>query len=383
MLDFYRLDDLLSEEQKIVRQTARAFVRSRVLPIIREAFTEGRFPEELIRPMGEQGFLGANLEGYGCAGLDPIAYGLIMQEFEAGDSGIRSFASVQGSLVMYPIWRYGSEEQRERWLPALARGEKVGCFGLTEPDFGSNPAGIRTRAERTSAGFLLNGAKMWITNGNIADVAVVWAKLDGTIRGFLVERGTPGFTVNEIRNKWSLRASVTSELVFEDCEIPESNLLPESNGLRSPLSCLNEARYGIAWGAVGAAQACYEEALSYALQRVQFTRPIAGYQLIQERLVYMVSEITKAQLLAWRLGQLKEQGRATPPRVSLAKRNNVDVALTIARMGRDILGASGITDEYVCGRHMANLESVRTYEGTHEMQTLIVGREITGLNAFT
>ncbi len=382
MLDYYRFDEMLTEEQTLVRQAARSFTRDHVLPGIREHFAQGTFPVDLIREMGARGFLGASLEGYGCAGLDGVAYGLINQELEAGDSGIRSFASVQSSLVMYPIRRFGSEDQRQRWLPLMAQGRAVGCFGLTEHDHGSNPAGLATKAVKTSAGYVLNGAKMWITNGSLADVAVVWAKLDGQIRGFLVERGTPGFSVNDIKGKWSLRASVTSELVFENCSVPATSLLPGSDGLKSPLSCLNEARYGIAWGAIGAALACYDEALAYAKARVQFSRPIAGYQIIQERLVWMASEITKAQLLMHRLGQLKDEGRATPPRVSMAKRNNVAMALDCARITREILGASGITDEYICGRHMANLESVKTYEGTHDMHTLIIGRELTGLSAF-
>jgi glutaryl-CoA dehydrogenase len=337
----------------------------------------------LVQPMAELGLFGATLPAkYGCAELNNVSYGLMMQELERGDSGIRSFASVQSSLVMYPIFTFGSEEQKDTWLPKLSRGEKIGCFGLTEPDFGSNPGGLITRAEVKDGGFLLNGAKMWITNGTIADVAVVWAKLDGEITGFLVEKGTKGFSAPEMHGKHSLRASVTSELVFEDCWIPMTNMLPAAKGLKSPLMCLSQARYGIAWGALGAAMACYDSALRYSLSRVQFDRPIAGFQITQEKLVHMVSEITKGQLLCLQLGRLKDQGKAKFTHISMAKRNNVYHALEIARMAREILGANGILDEYPVMRHAANLESVKTYEGTHEMHTLIIGEDITGFAAF-
>jgi len=332
--------------------------------------------------MGELGFLGANLQGYGCPGLSHTAYGLICQELERGDSSVRSFCSVQGSLVMFPIHAYGSEEQKQRWLPRLASGEAIGCFGLTEPDFGSNPAGMITRAEDRGDHFVLNGAKMWITNGTLADVAVVWAKLDGEIRGFLVEKGVPGFSAPEMHGKHSLRASVTSELVFQDAILPKDSLLPGVKGIKGPLSCLNNARYGISWGALGAAIACFEAARSYSLSRIQFGKPIASYQLVQAKLATMLREITQAQLLAWRLGQLKQAGKVTPDQVSLAKLNNVDIALKIARVARDIHGANGILDEYPVMRHMANLESVITYEGTHDMHTLILGKWITGIPAF-
>ncbi len=382
-VDYYRLDDLLTEEQKLVRQTVREFVEREVVPIIEKHYREGTFPMHLVPKMAELGLFGITLPPeYGCAGADNITYGLVMQELERGDSAIRSFVSVQSALVMYPIYTYGTEEQKRKWLPKLARGEAIGCFGLTEPDYGSNPAGMLTTARRTSSGFVLNGTKMWITNGSIADVAVVWAKLDGEVCGFLVERGTPGFTTVEMRNKHSLRASVTSELILQDCEIPEENML-QVRGLKGPLSCLTQARYGIAWGAVGSAMATFEVALNYAKTRIQFGRPIASFQLIQDKLVWMLTEITKAQLLCLRLGQLKDEGKMTFQQVSLAKRNNVDIALTVARMAREILGANGILDEYPVMRHMANLESVKTYEGTHEIHTLIIGADITGFPAFT
>ncbi|GIW71585.1 MAG: acyl-CoA dehydrogenase [Planctomycetota bacterium] len=384
-LDLFELDALLTEEERLVRDTARSFVSERVLPVIERHFEQGSFPMDLIPQMAELGFFGANLEGYGCAGLGAVAYGLIMQELERGDSGVRSCASVQGSLCMYPIYAYGSEEQKERWLPRMAAGEVIGCFGLTEPDHGSDPGSMQTRARRTAGGWVLNGTKRWITNGSIADLAVVWARTGedaSSIRGFLVEKGTPGFSAPQIERKWSLRASVTSDLILEDVEVPDSAMLPGVQGLRGPLSCLNQARYGIAWGAIGAMQACFDEALRYATARTQFGRPIAGFQLTQHKLCEMASEITKAQLLALRLGRLKEQGRAQPWQISLAKRNNVYWALEIARTARQILGASGITHEYQCGRHAANLESVITYEGTHEIHTLIVGKQLTGLDAF-
>jgi glutaryl-CoA dehydrogenase len=381
-VDYYGLDELYTDEERMVRDTVRAFVEAEVLPIAARCFREGTFPRALITKIGALGVLGANLTGYGCAGMSSTAYGLAMQEIERGDSGVRSFASVQGSLVMYPIRTYGSEVQKEAWLPRLARGEAVGCFGLTEPDFGSNPSGMRTRADRVPGGYRLNGTKRWITNGSIADVAVVWAKLDGEVRGFLVPKGTKGLSTPDIEGKYSMRMSVTSELILEDAEVSEDALLPGVSGLKGPLSCLNQARYGIAYGAIGAAMACYDEALRYAKDRVQFSRPIAGYQLVQQKLVEMLSEITKMQLVAWRLGRLKDDGKARPQQVSLAKRNNVSWALRIARVARDVLGANGVTDEYQCGRHMCNLESVFTYEGTHDIHTLILGQDITGLAAF-
>ncbi|HEY3352262.1 MAG TPA: acyl-CoA dehydrogenase family protein [Polyangia bacterium] len=388
--DFYGLDDLLTDEERLTRATVRAFVDAEVLPIIGRHFRAGVFPRALIPKLAGLGVLGASLHGYGCAGMGPVAYGLVMQELERGDSGVRSFASVQSSLVMWPIVTFGSPAQKERWLPRLARGEAVGCFGLSEPDFGSNPAGMRTTARRAGDGWVLNGTKRWITSGSIADVALVWARVpeeDGgegaaAIGGFLVERGAPGFTAPEIAGKLSLRASVTSELILEDVAVPAAARLPGATSLAAPLKTLTEARYGIAWGAIGAAMACYEEALGYAKDRVQFARPIAGYQLTQAKLVDMLQEITKAQLLSWRLGGLKAAGRLRPAQVSLAKRNNVRAALVIARTAREILGANGIIDDYQCGRHMMNLESVYTYEGTHDIHTLVVGQEITGLAAF-
>ncbi len=383
-VDYYNADQLLSEEEILVRNTVRQFVDDRVLPVIEEHYRAGTFPVPLVQAMAELGLFGATLpERYGCAGMNNVAYGLAMQELERGDSAVRSFASVQSALVMYPIFAYGSEAQKDFWLPRLARGEKIGCFGLTEPDYGSNPGGMITRAERRGDGYLLNGAKMWITNGTVADVAVVWAKLDGVVHGFLVEKGTKGFSAPEMKGKHSLRASVTSELVFEDVLIPAENVLPNGSGLRLPLSCLSQARYGIAWGAIGSAMACYDAALHYARSRVQFSRPIAGYQLTQAKLVEMLTEITKAQLLCIQLGRLKDQGTVRFQQISLAKRNNVHQALAIAREARSVLGANGILDEYPVMRHAANLESVITYEGTHEMHTLIVGEDITGLPAYT
>jgi len=382
-LDYYDIGLQLSEEETLVRNTVREFVDDNILPIIEKYNREGVFPIQLVKQMAELGLFGATLPAkYGCAELNNVAYGLMMQELERGDSGIRSFASVQSALVMYPIHAFGSEEQKDYWLPKLATGEKIGCFGLTEPDYGSNPGGMITRAERKGDGFLLNGAKMWITNGTIADVAVVWAKLDGEIKGFLVEKGTRGFEAPEMHGKHSLRASVTSELIFQDCVIPQQNLLPKSGGLKSPLMCLSQARYGIAWGALGAAMACYDAALQYSLSRVQFDKPIASFQITQEKLVYMLTEITKGQLLCLQLGRLKDQNKATFTQISLAKRNNVYHALEIARTAREILGANGILDEYPVMRHAANLESVKTYEGTHEMHTLIIGEDITGIAAF-
>ena len=380
-VDYYGLDELLGEEERMTRASVRSFVEREVLPGIERCHALEEFPRPLIPRMGELGFFGANLKGYGCAGLSNVAYGLIMQELEAGDSGLRSMASVQGSLAMFAIWRWGSEEQKQRWLPVMASGRAIGCFGLTEPDHGSDPGGMETRARRDGSGYVLSGVKRWITNGSIADVSVVWAKDGETIRGFLVERGTPGFSAHDIKGKFSLRASITSELVLEDVRVPAAAVLPAAEGLAGPFSCLNQARYGIVWGALGAARTCYLTALRYAQERRQFDRPIAGYQLVQQKLVHMLSEITKGQLLAWRLGKLKDAGTMRPEQVSLAKRNNVGVALEIARLARDILGANGIVNEYPVIRHMMNLETVNTYEGTYDMHTLIVGRDITGLDA--
>lgn len=380
--DFYNIEASFSDEEKAVRDQVREFVQKEVKPIIRDHFREGTFPAHLIKPIGEMGLLGANLSGYGCPGLNNVAYGLIMQELEFGDSGIRSFASVQGALVMYPIWAFGSEEQKQKYLPQLANAEMIGCFGLTEPDYGSNPAGMITRAERNAQGYVLNGRKMWITNGTMASVAVVWAKLDGVIRGFVVEKGTKGFRAEKMHGKLSLRASDTAELLFDDCQIPEYAILPKSDGLKSPLSCLSQARYGIAWGALGGALACYQEALAYAKGRIMFDKPIAAFQLTQEKFAHMVTEITKMQLLCLHLGRLKDQGAAQPAQISLAKRNNCFHALEIARMSREILGANGIVDDYVAMRHAANLESVKTYEGTHEIHSLILGQAVTGISAF-
>jgi glutaryl-CoA dehydrogenase len=382
-VDLYAAGSLLTDEERMVAETIRSFVEAEVVPIIREHFRAGTFPLRLVPGLARLGVLGANLRAEGCAGMGDVAYGLINQELERGDSAVRSFVSVQTSLVMYPIVTFGSPEQRERWIPELAAGRRIGCYGLTEPDHGSDPGGMITRARRTDRGWILRGAKMWITNATLADVALVWAKDDeGRVRGFLVERGTPGFTQRETKNKWSLRASDTGELVFDDCEIPSQAELPNTDGLKSPLSCLNQARYGIAWGATGAAMACYDEARKYAAARTQFGRPIAAFQLVQQKLTKMLTEITKSQLLNLQLGRLKESGRARHTHISLAKRNNVWQALKIARMARDILGASGITDEYQAGRHMLNLESVHTYEGTHDIHTLIIGAAITGHEAF-
>ncbi len=381
-LDYYALDELYTHEERVIRDTVRELVSSRVMPGIGKHFSAGTFPHELVPVFGEMGLLGPSLTGYGCAGVTPSSYGLICQELERGDSGIRSFVSVQSSLVMYPIWAYGSEEQKQKYLPAMAAGTLIGCFGLTEPDFGSNPTGMLTTATSTAGGYSITGTKRWITNGNLAGVALIWAKLEGKVRGFLVPTTTPGFTAHKIDGKWSLRASVTSELVLEECVVGEDALLPNVAGMRGPLSCLSQARFGICYGAVGAAMACYDEALSYAKDRVQFSRPIAGYQLVQHKLVEMVQKITQAQLLTWRLGKLKEAGTITPGQISLAKRSCVSMARDVARDARDILGANGITDEYQCGRHMLNLESVYTYEGTHDIHTLVVGQDVTGLAAF-
>lgn len=381
-LDYYDIDELYGEEAQMARKTVRDFVSAEVMPSIGKHFTDGTFPEQLIPKFGELDLLGPSLSGYGCPGTSSMTYGIICQELERGDSGIRSFCSVQGSLCMYPIWAFGSEEHKQRYLPGMAKGRIIGCFGLTEPDFGSNPSGMLTTAKKTAKGYVLNGTKRWITNGSIAHLAVVWAKLDGKVHGFLVPTDSPGFTTRDIHGKWSLRASVTSELIMEDCEVAADAILPGVAGLRGPLSCLTQARFGICFGAVGSMMACYDEALSYAKERVQFSRPIAGYQLVQNKLVRMVNEITKAQLLCLRLGQLKDAGNLRPQHVSLAKRNNVYWAREIARDARDILGANGVTDEYQCGRHMLNLESVYTYEGTHDIHTLVIGQDVTGLAAF-
>ncbi len=382
-VDYYGIEALLSEEERMVRDAVRDWVETQFLPIVQEHHRAGTFPLHLVPALGELGVFGATLQGYGCAGLNHVAYGLIMQELERGDSGLRSFASVQSGLVMYPIYRYGSEAQKARWLPALQKGTAIGCFGLTEPDHGSDPASMKTRAVRKGDGYLLNGTKLWITNGSIADVAVVWARgEDGEIGGYLVERGTPGFSTLDIPGKFSMRASITSELSFQDCWIPQENRLPGAVGLKAALACLTQARYGIAWGAVGAAMACYDWALQYAQARVQFGKPIASFQLVQRKLVFMVTEITKAQLLCLQLGRLQDQGRARPQQVSMAKMNNVWMALETARMARDILGAAGIVDEHPVIRHLLNLETVSTYEGTHDIHTLIIGRDITGLDAF-
>ncbi len=382
-IDLYNIDYLLTEEERMVRDTVRKFVRERVLPIIGEHFENGTFPRDLIPAVAELGLLGMHIEGYGCAGLSAVCYGLACQELEAGDSGLRSFVSVQGSLVMFPIFAYGTEEQKQHWLPRMARGEVIGCFGLTEPDSGSDPGSMRTTARRDGNAYILNGTKMWITNGGMADMAVVWAKADDGVRGFIVERSTPGFTTSDIHHKLSLRASVTSELHFEDCRVPAENMLPNIRGLRGPFSCLDEARYGIAWGATGAARACYEAALDYAKTRIQFNQPIGSFQLVQQKLAIIVTELVKAQLLALQLGRLKDDGLVHPVQVSLAKRNNVREALKTAREARALLGANGITLEYPVIRHMNNLESVFTYEGTDDIHTLIIGQAITGLNAFS
>jgi len=385
-VDFIEFDSLLSDDERLVRDNTRKFIEENLIPIIEECNREGRFPRQLVKPMGEMGFFGASLKGYGCAGMSNVEYGLVMQELERGDSGVRSFVSVQSALVMYPIYAFGSEEQKQQWLPKLATGEKLGCFGLTEPDFGSNPGGMRTRAVRQGNEYVLNGEKMWITSGSIADIAVVWAKSEehgGKIRGFLVETNRPGFSAQDVHGKWSLRASVTSGLSLQDVRVPTCNLLPKSNGLKSPLMCLNQARYGIAWGAVGAAMSCYDTALQYSLLRKQFRdQPIASHQLVQEKLAWMISEITKAQLLVLQVGRLKDSEKVQHQHISMAKRNNVWMALESARMARDILGANGIADDYPIMRHMMNLESVKTYEGTHDIHTLIIGANVTGIDAF-
>ncbi len=388
-VDFIGFDSLLSDDERMARDTARQFIEDNLVPIIEECNREGRFPRELVPQMGQLGFFGANLQGYGCAGMSNVEYGLVMQEFERGDSGVRSFVSVQSALVMYPIYTFGSDQQKDYWLPKMASGEKLGCFGLTEPDFGSNPGGMRTRADRQGDEYILNGEKMWITSGSIADVSIVWAKTygdggeDGRVRGFLVENDRPGFSAWDVHGKWSLRASVTSGLSLQDVRIPASNLLPKSDGLRSPLMCLNQARYGIAWGGIGAAMSCYDTARQYSLLRKQFRdEPIASHQLVQEKLAWMISEITKGQLLVLQVGRLKDQGKVSHEHISMAKRNNIWMALECARLARDILGANGITDDYPIMRHMMNLESVKTYEGTHDIHTLIIGQSVTGIPAY-
>jgi glutaryl-CoA dehydrogenase len=382
-VDYFDTEPDLNPQSRLIRDTVRSFVDRDFLPLVRDHYRAGTFPMQLARQMGELGFFGANLSGYGLPGIDQLSYGLMMQELERGDSGLRSFVSVQGALVMYPILTYGSESQKERWLPKLASGEAIGCFGLTEPDFGSDPGGMITRAVEDGEGYRLSGVKMWITNGSVADVALVWGKLNGEIRGFLVERGTPGFSANEVAGKLSLRASVTAELVLDDARIPKENLVPGAVGLKSALSCLNQARYGIAWGAVGAAMACFDEVLGYCRERKIFGKPVAGFQLTQAKLAEMLTAITQAQLLALQLARLKESGRLRPQQVSLAKRNNVRMALELARTARGILGANGISDEYQCMRHMCNLESVDAYEGTYEVHTLVLGRDLTGIDAFS
>lgn len=383
-VDYYLLDDCLTEEEKLIRNSVRNFVEERFMPNIEEDYMNAHFRKELIAEMGELGILGPTIEGYGCAGLNSMAYGLICQELERGDSGLRSFASVQSSLVMYPIYTFGSEAQKEKWLPKLADGSAIGCFGLTEPDFGSNPSGLITRAVKKDDHYVLNGAKMWITNGTMADIAVVWAKTeDDVITAFLVEKGTEGFSAPEIKNKHSLRASVTSELIFQDVKIPLENMLPNSKGIKHALMCLNQARFGITWGVIGSAMACYEAALDYAKTRIQFDKPIASFQMVQDKLVWMLNEITKAQLLSFRLAQLKDQGKLKPQQVSLAKMNNVKMAREVCMKAREILGANGIAAEYPVMRHMNNIESVFTYEGTHDIHILTVGRDITGIAAFS
>jgi glutaryl-CoA dehydrogenase len=380
--DFLSIEDHFSEDERLVRDAVRGFIEKEVVSIIGEHYERGTFPRELIRPLADLGVFGATIQGYGCAGINNVAYGLAMQELERGDSGFRSFASVQSSLVMYPIHAFGDDTQREKWLPRLARAESLGCFGLTEPDFGSNPGGLVTTAVRDGSGYVLNGAKMWITNGSLADVAIVWAKLDGEVHGFIVERGTKGFEAREMKHKMSLRASDTSELILSDCRVPKENLLPGSRGLQKPLMCLSQARYGIAWGAMGAAMACLHEAIEYSKDRIQFDKPIASFQLTQRKLADMATEITLGQLLVLQLGRLKDAGKENFRQISMAKRNNVHKALEIARLARSILGANGISGEYQSMRHMCNLESVETYEGTYEIHTLIVGHALTGIDAY-
>jgi len=382
-VDYLRIDSLFSEQELLVRETARRFVDEQVAPLIRDCFRDARFPKELIPEMARLGFLGANLEGYGCAGMSNVEYGLIMQEIERGDSGLRSFVSVQGALVMYPILTFGSEEQKQLWLPRLQSAQAIGCFGLTEPGFGSNPAGMLTRAKRDGGDWILSGEKTWITNGSVADIAIVWARAEDGVRGFLVERGARGFTASEIHGKLSMRASVTSSLKFDDCRLPESALLPGAKGLKAALSCLTQARYGIGWGVIGAAMDCYETARAYSVTRKQFDdRPVASHQLVQAKLADMITEITKAQLLALQVGRLKDQGQADAAHVSMLKRNNVAMALECARQSRDLLGANGIVDDVPIMRHMCNLETVKTYEGTDHIHALVIGERVTGIAAY-
>jgi glutaryl-CoA dehydrogenase len=382
-VDYLLIDTLFNEQELLVRRTARQFVDDRFMPVVRDCFRDARFPSDLIPELGRLGFLGANLEGYGCAGMSNVEYGLIMQELERGDSGLRSFVSVQGALVMFPILTYGSEAQKQRWLPRLQSGQAIGCFGLTEPGFGSNPAGMLTTAKKQGNDWVLNGEKTWITNGSVADVAVVWARAEEGIRGFLVEKGTPGYTTSDIHGKWSMRASVTSSLSFSDCKVPADAMLPGVKGLKGPLSCLSQARYGIGWGVLGAAMDCYETARQYSIVRKQFDdRPIASHQLVQEKLAWMITEITKAQLLAIQVGRLKDQHKVEPAHISMLKRNNVSIALDAARLSRDLLGANGITDEYPVMRHMCNLETVKTYEGTDHIHALVIGERVTGIAAY-
>ena len=382
-LDLFNIDSLLSEEERMIQNTVRQWVSKEVIPIIEKHDREGTFPKQLVPQLAELGTLGATIHGNGCAGLTYTSYGLIMQELERGDSGLRSFVSVQGALCMHPIDAFGTDEQKKKYLPGMAAGKLIGCFGLTEPDFGSNPGGMITRAKKDGNNYILNGNKMWITNGGVADLAIVWAKTeDDVIRGFIVEKGTPGYSTTDIHGKFSLRASVTSSLHFEDCKIPASNLLPNVKGLKGPFSCLNNARFGIAWGAIGSMQAVLHEAIDYARSRIQFDKPIASFQLVQAKLSNIATEMTKAQLLALQLGRLKDQGKAQPWQISMAKMNNVSEALKASRQCRDVLGASGITDEYQAGRHMRNLESVNTYEGTEDIHRLIIGEKITGIAAY-
>jgi glutaryl-CoA dehydrogenase len=382
-VDYMYLDSQLDEQERLVHETARQFVSARVVPFVAGWYNSGQFPRDLIPELGRMGFLGANLEGWGCAGMSNVEYGLIMQELERGDSGLRSFVSVQGALVMYPIWKYGSAAQKDFWLPKLQSGQAIGCFGLTEPDFGSNPAGMRSTGVRDGDHWILNGEKTWITSGTSADVAIVWARTPDGIRGFLVEKGTPGYTSSDIHGKMSMRASITSSLSLSDCRVPDSAMLPDARGLKGPLSCLSQARYGIGWGVIGAAMDCYETARLYSIQRKQFDdRPIASHQLVQLKLADMITEITKAQLLALHAGRLKDQGKLDPAHISMLKRNNVSIALDIARLSRDLLGANGIMDEYPIMRHLCNLETVKTYEGTDHIHALVIGERVTGIPAY-
>jgi len=382
-VDYLHIDSLFNEQELLVRQSLRRFVDERVLPLVRDCYNDGRFPAELIPELGALGVFGANLEGYGCAGMSNVEYGLVMQEIERGDSGLRSFVSVQGALVMYPIYTYGSEEQKQKWLPRLQSGESIGCFGLTEPGFGSNPGGMQTSAKRDGKSWILNGEKTWITNGSLAEIAVVWARTEEGVRGFLVEKGTPGYSTSDIHGKLSMRASVTSSLAFADCRVDEGAMLPLAKGLKGPLSCLTQARFGIGWGVLGAAMDCYETARAYSVTRKQFDdRPIASHQMVQEKLAWMITEITKGQLLALQCGRLKDRKKLEPAHVSMLKRNNVSIALECARLSRDLLGANGIIDEYPIMRHMCNLETVKTYEGTDHVHALVIGERVTGVGAY-